>query len=648
MNAGEIRNHRLSEAALVKAVTLALCCCATLWVSWLYWPGLTGGFLFDDYQTLQSLGDWNGVKNFNTLKLYLESGHAGPTGRPISMLSFLLNATTWPTNPLPFKLTNLVLHIACGIVLFFLCNSISRLATPELKPSHHQAIAFIASVWWLANPLLVSTTLYVVQRMAQLSTLFSLLGIYGYIQGRSQMQNNRRSAYLWITLSVVLGTACATLAKENGALLPVALLLIELLFFSSPKTPRHFQLWTACFLWLPTLLIIGYLAWVGVTAPAGIRPFTIYERLLTEARIVWSYLYQLILPRLDSGQFYGDAIEISHSITSPPSTLISIVALAFTIPLAWKIRRTHALTSFAFLFFITGHLVESTTIPLELYYEHRNYYPALFLALPVVSLGIKHYEKHRYLIAFFAFGILGANSFLTYQRAQLWGNTDLLYQYWAEQSPNSVRAQLSAVGVMVKKGNLREASVKLDQAIARSPESLILKLERLSLPMPPRQNKELLANTIKLAKVSHSDAQLMQALQRITEKYELHNEFRQQYDLKEILAALQENRSFSEVFLAKLMARTYVADGNPELAIKIFQKLPRDESFIEPALMFSATLADKGYFHQALDMATEAYSVFLKADYSDHRKQYYAYEIPRLITTLKHDLAEKTEKPNDK
>ena len=75
-----------------------------------YWHGLIGPFLFDDEPNLKALGDVGGVHDWTSLKGYILSGWSGPTGRPLSLLSFLIDDNTWPSVATPFKYTNLCIH----------------------------------------------------------------------------------------------------------------------------------------------------------------------------------------------------------------------------------------------------------------------------------------------------------------------------------------------------------------------------------------------------------------------------------------------------------------------------------------------------------------------------------------------------------
>src|SRR5690554_7948782 len=82
-----------------------------------YFKGLNGDFLFDDYPNLDALGALGGVTDWNTFRAFVFSGWSGPTGRPISLASFLLDDNTWPSYAPWFKHTNLLIHLLCGLLL---------------------------------------------------------------------------------------------------------------------------------------------------------------------------------------------------------------------------------------------------------------------------------------------------------------------------------------------------------------------------------------------------------------------------------------------------------------------------------------------------------------------------------------------------
>src|SRR5690606_32092624 len=171
MNAGMLPTLPIGGSRLLIFAAL----CLTVLV---YLPGLSGPFLFDDFPNLEQLGARGPIKSLELLRAYLTSGFAGPTGRPVSLLSFLLDANDWPTDPWPFKRTNLVIHLIIGVVLYVTTRKLVEADghTSEDAPP----IAALSAALWLLNPFLVSTTLYAVQRMTQLAALFVLAGIYCY------------------------------------------------------------------------------------------------------------------------------------------------------------------------------------------------------------------------------------------------------------------------------------------------------------------------------------------------------------------------------------------------------------------------------------------------------------------------------------
>src|SRR5690606_19145661 len=171
---------------------------------------------------------------------------------------FLLDANDWPADPRPFKRTNLIVHLIVGFVLY---SATQKLLQASGRTSEEATrIAALSAVLWLLNPFLVSTTLYVVQRMTQLATLFVLGGIWCYIHGRRLLVSRPRHGYAWMSLGVPLFTVLAVLSKENGALLPLLALVVHLYLNLRKATQKPSPMWVTLFLVAPSLMIVGYLA----------------------------------------------------------------------------------------------------------------------------------------------------------------------------------------------------------------------------------------------------------------------------------------------------------------------------------------------------------------------------------------------------
>ncbi len=440
-----------------------------------YCPGLQGGFLFDDFGNLDKLGDYNGVRNIDTFIKFVGNGIAGPTGRPLSLLSFLLNGNNWPTDPFPFKLTNVVLHGLSGFFLFLLCRLL--FLSFNLKPQQAFVAALIATSFWLLHPFFVSTVLYVVQRMAMLSAFFSIAGLWLYCKGRLLITDNNRRGYDYMSLALGLGALLAILSKENGILLPLLAACVELCVFKHPNSivkPLN-RYWVWIFLVLPSLGVLAVLIHdinpYTFTHPFGNRNFNLPERLLTESRIVTGYLYNLLIPKMSYPGLLFENIEVSRSLFQPIQTVFCVLFITALFSSAWFLRNRFPFFAMAVLFFLAGHVLESTSLGLELYFEHRNYLPAIFLFMPA---GYFFVTQKNQLIKAIIVIILAVCPLFTYQLSTLWGNELALSLFWAKQNPTSSRAQRTAALTLENKGNGLAALQLLGQAKINIPESLDL------------------------------------------------------------------------------------------------------------------------------------------------------------------------------
>ena len=445
-----------------------------------YFPGLKGGFIFDDMSNLGEMSKYGDLHQWENAKKFVMSGIAGPTGRPISLLTFVPQADSWfANNAEPFKVVNLMIHLLCGALLYWVTQLLLR-AYGEVKEQKIAWIALLTASFWLLHPLMLSTTLYVIQRMAQLPLLFSLLAIVGYFKGRSHLGVKPYFAYALMTISLGLGTLLATLSKENGALLPLLLLVIE--FCNPNKNYKPVWQWRAVCLWLPSLaIIIMLLRYIDFSPdPWPNRDFNQIERLFTESRVVGSYLVQLFIPRVEGYGFFQDGFLISKGWLSPPSTLLSTLFLLLLFISSLLFRKKYPLVALSILFFFAAHLMESTFLGLELYFEHRNYVAAIFIFLPLAAGLYALSERIKpSIVIFISVLILGLLAIMTWQRAELWSNADKLMLYWAQNSPNSPRAQSTIAVAMMHDGRYQEADQVIERALQAHPESGLLAIQLL-------------------------------------------------------------------------------------------------------------------------------------------------------------------------
>jgi len=586
---------------------------------WVFWPALSGPFIFDDFGSLSRLGDLGGVRDWRTFYEFVFTGKTGPTGRPLSLLTFLVDGRNWPADPWPFKRTNLVLHLLCATLL--LVASLKVLSVHnKLIPltSRHYWVAFFVGGVWLLHPFLISTTFYVVQRMAQLATLFCLLGIVGYLYGRLMISSKPIQAYIVMSLSIACCTFLSMISKENGVLLPILIWMLEITLFASriSESGRLNKVWYFCFFILPAILVVGYLSkvfWSGLFfEQISTRGFSPYERLLTEARILFEYVGHWIYPKLYTSGLFHDGYKKSISIIEPWITVAAITGHSVLFFSALWNRRKWPLISFPILFFYIAHLVESTVVGLELYFEHRNYLAVCFLFLPVF-----YYLSCALSTVVFragAISIIIILSVFSQYSASIWSSYPSMVLSWSQKALYSSRAQQQASLELFNKGRYDAALTLLTASVERMPMDLELRVWKLVLSCHLSQvNSEDLKVANRLAERSLYDLRSIKLYRLFVETLARKecNELSLS-DGENLFNSMMEYGSNAERSSAQyahiqyLMGDILTYQDKPIEALRHYHRSLDARSGAGAAMSMAAFLATKGFGEQAYELSERA------------------------------------------
>ena len=427
-----------------------------LFVFILYWPGLYGGFFFDDSVNFLEPDEIR-IKDLslNSLLGAWESGNAGPLGRPVSMVSFALNHYFSGFVPFYFKLTNVVIHLLNGLLVYLLVHLIARAAgQASRQPGVGRMVALMLAVAWAIHPIQMTSVLYVVQRMTSLSSTFMLIGLVLHIWARQLRPFDKRG--LWaLVLAWGVAFPMALLSKETGVLFVGYVFAYELII------RRHFNrgldrpaTWFLSSLSVGGVAFLAYLSFSSSWLIGGYeeRAFSLFERLITEARIVWTYLGMIFVPSLTDFSLYHDDFEISKGLLQPASTLLAVAGIFVLFVIAWHQRIKRPLIAFAIAWFLIGHSLESTIFPLELMHEHRNYLPSLalvFLLMHMILFEAKNTPALRTVMLGSGAAMLLYFGLLTYLRADMYGDDFRRTQIEAQYHSGSTRAQYEAGALMV-------------------------------------------------------------------------------------------------------------------------------------------------------------------------------------------------------
>lgn len=425
---------------------------------------LNSPFIFDDSANL--------VDN----PLIMEFSRAGlkaafQSRRAVGIISFQLNYFFTEWNVAWFHLTNIIIHILVSLSVFLLLQLL--MATEYFSDKaddrfRQLPIPFFAALLFVAHPVQTQAVTYIVQRFASLATLFYLAAIIAYLSGRIHQVNLHKlftvKSVVWFCGSLI----CAFLAfytKETAYTLPLAIMLVELLFFRcSPK--KIFLLLVAS----STVVVVALIKYASATqslqsALSAIDEATRLQTtttrldyLFTQFRVIMTYLRLLFLPvkqRLDYD------FVLSRSFFEWRVFCSFLVILALILAAVWMLKTSQKrsphfrLIAFGILWFFLTLSIESSIIPIiDLIFEHRLYLP-LFGAVTAVSAAVIMAAWGRgqpsgkaVCNGFLLVSILLAGA--AYNRNRVWSSEVSIWMDAVAKSPQSARAWNNLGGVYIK------------------------------------------------------------------------------------------------------------------------------------------------------------------------------------------------------
>jgi MYXO-CTERM domain-containing protein len=440
-----------------------------------YWAGLQGGFVFDDFPFVVE----NAAVHVTTLNPsdWLAAALSFPAshqGRWLTMLSFAANHYLTGLDPFWMKLVNLAIHLCNGVLAFLMLRALFALRraverSANANEGDDDLLAALIAGAWLLLPVNLSAVLYVSQRLESLSQLFVLAGLWSYVRARLA-RYERGGGLPRLCIALIAWTLAGMTAKESAVLLPAYAVAVELALPRWRDAPgrrdRALIVFHALLIGVPLVAGLGWLFnWIrGISTYA--RSFDVGERLLTEARVVWQYIDWTLLPRARDLSFFHDDISISRGLLDPPTTLISLLGLVALLASALWQRRRRPLYCLGILWFFVGHSLTATVIPLELAFEHRNYFPSLGLLLAVAALLAGRRGERAVRIRLVAgSALIALFAFTTALLAREWSDPLRMLAAEAAGRPASANAQYEYAHMLVLTSGRRGEPALLDRAV---------------------------------------------------------------------------------------------------------------------------------------------------------------------------------------
>jgi len=479
-----------------------------------YTNSFDGSWHLDDYPNIVSnpavhISDLSldSLSRAAGLRQAYDSSDAVLLFRPVAFLSFALNWYLGTDHVMGYHIVNAGIHVLCALILYLLLQSLFQ--TPNLLgccQCDDKNIALLSTVLWAIHPIQIQAVTYIVQRMTLLVTLFYLSGLLCYVLARNRPGGMPRLGLFSASFFCLL---LAIASKENAVVFPLSLALIEIVFFKNLSNPVHRK---ACFriVFIATAatgILAVFLAYVAlpdllafINRVSSVRSFTLTERLLTEPRVVIGYLTQIFYPLLSRFSI-EHFVAKSTSLIDPVTTIASITLISGLLALALFQMRKRPILSFSILFYFLNHIIESTVIPLELAFEHRNYLPSAFLFFPIAMAavkGLRYYQRMQrramFLTCFALMAIfIAVLGMTTHLRNRAWASEKTLWEDAMLKAPLSAKPFVALawyyerIGQYDKSLNLYEASLSKQRA---NPSAAASTLEHMAGIYAVHQNYE--------------------------------------------------------------------------------------------------------------------------------------------------------------
>jgi protein O-mannosyl-transferase len=363
--------------------------------TWAYATSFAGVLVLDDMRAI--------VRNPTIRTLWPLSIPLSPppqatvSGRPLANLSFALNYAAAPSdvrdvfepaaagspvgepflrNVWGYHLLNLVIHLACALVLF---GTVRRtLLTKRLGARFNTAAPWLAcavALVWVVHPLQTAAVTYVVQRVESLMGLFYLLTLYCAIRASDAKEAHQTA---WTTAAIV-SCACGMATKEVMVTAPFTVALWDYVFGVRRDGQSR---WVLRIGLAATWMILGALVFGEHRGPSlNLQPGMVWQYLTTQTAVLVHYVRLAFVP-LPLAFLYDWPLAASLRDVAAQATLVTGLLALTAIAI---VRRKPAGFVGAWFFLILAPSSSVLPIVTEVAAEHRMY---LSLAAIVVTVVV--------------------------------------------------------------------------------------------------------------------------------------------------------------------------------------------------------------------------------------------------------------------
>jgi protein O-mannosyl-transferase len=396
-----------------------------------YWQVVQVPFYLDDYSSILANPTIQPPFDFQQLL-------AGYASRLITYLSFALQYHIFSDNPAGYHIVSLLLHLSVSVFIGCLFFNLARTSPIKLWGA-----VFAATLFGIASQN-TQAVIYIAQQGVLLATLFYLLSLLCFIKLRQSEKSSFPRKILFTGLLCAF-SLCAFFSKQTAYTLPLAILLIEWLWFGCWLKRLGLLYLVAIFFACLGGWVISDYQWSAFLsnidgASRETPDISRLNYLQTQVGVTWQYIAQF---------YYPVSLQLEYNFVLENSWNVKNIAYMFfhlgMVVIALVLGRKSPLISFGILFYYLGHGIESSIIPIrDLVFEHRTYLPnvgmVLLLAGLILQIQSKLNGRLQWPVWTCMAGIILFNLSITYSRTGQWQDKLSFYEQEIEGAQKNPRA----------------------------------------------------------------------------------------------------------------------------------------------------------------------------------------------------------------
>ncbi|MEO6872775.1 MAG: tetratricopeptide repeat protein [Chthoniobacterales bacterium] len=444
-------------------------------------PALSGQLIWDDrYLAQENPFIKSPIFIFEVFRHHLFLDSFSPHYRPVQNLSYIVDYFFWNTDYYGFHLTNVLLHVGSGLLLYLLLKRLLKALLPQedvatfLSTPVTSAAAFFVALLWTVHPVHSAAVDYISGRADSLAALFSCGGWLLFLRARSVRSPWVRGLLLAVAL---LAGILALGSRETAGLWLLLFLVYHLGFENAMGRRAKALLLVAC-----VGLFAGY---IGLRHLPERRPsqdamhdWSKPMRAVLMLRALGDYGRLMLFPSnlhmertLLRGDNYHDQASWEKSVETEYLSIGGLVVLGALFAACKRRGSAQRLRVFGACWFLLAYLPTSNIVSLNATVaEHWLYLPSIGLLMFLAGCALDIPVRWHRGIAIGASCAVLALSVRSAIRSSDWLDPETFYQRTLAAGGAGMRITINLALIYSSKGEYAKAEALCRQVLAVTPD----------------------------------------------------------------------------------------------------------------------------------------------------------------------------------